>query len=314
MGLSIPKVTIIGAGNVGATCAQRIAEKNIADVVLLDRTATTAKGKALDLSEASPIELHDRKIIGTGSYDETKDSDIVVITAGLPRKPGMSREDLVKANGGIVSSVTTEAVKHSPGCIIIAVSNPLDVMTHLAWLKSKLPENKVMGMAGALDSCRMKYFIATALNVSPEDVQAMVLGGHGDQMVPLPRYSTVSGIPVLELLPPKTILEINERTRNGGTEIVNLLNTSSYYAASSSIANMVEAIVQDKKRIVPVAAHLNGQYGIKDVFVGVPVKLGKNGVEEIIELKLAPEESDALKKSAELVKQNIDKLTELALV
>ena len=314
MGLSIPKVTIIGAGNVGATCAQRILEKNISDVVLLDKIANLAQGKALDLSEASPIELHSKKIIGTGSYLETKDSDIVVITAGLPRKPGMSRDDLLKANGEIVSSVTTEAVKYSPGCIIIVVSNPLDVMTHLAWLKSKLPENKVMGMAGVLDSSRMKYFIATALNVSSEDVQAMVLGGHGDQMVPLPRYSTVSGIPVLELLPPQKIIEINERTRNGGTEIVNLLNTSSYYAASSSVATMVEAIVQDKKRILPAAAHLNGQYGLKDVFVGVPVKLGKGGVEEIIELKLAPEELDLLKKSADLVKQNVAKLTELALV
>lgn len=314
MGLSIPKVSIIGAGNVGARCAQVIAEKNISDVVLLDRTENIAKGKALDLSEARPIELTNKKIIGTGSYLETKDSDIVVITAGFPRKPGMSREDLLKANGEVVSSVTTEAVKHSPGCIILVVSNPLDVMTHLAWLKSKLPENKVMGMAGALDSSRMKYFIASALNVSPEDVQAMVLGGHGDQMVPLPRYSTVSGIPVLELLPPEKVLEINERTRNGGTEIVNLLNTSSYYAAGSSVATMVESIVQDKKRILPLAAHLNGQYGLKDVFVGVPAKLGKNGIEEIIELKLAPEELDALKKSADLVKQNVDKFKELALI
>ena len=314
MGLSIPKVTIIGAGNVGATCAQRIAEKNIANVVLLDKTGNVSKGKALDLSEASPIELHDKKIIGTNSYEDTKDSDIVVITAGLPRKPGMSREDLLKANGEIVSSVTTEAVKYSPGCIIIVVSNPLDVMTHLAWLKSKLPENKVMGMAGVLDSARMKYFIAAELNVSVEDVQAMVLGGHGDQMVPLPRYSTVSGIPVLELLPPQKILDICDRTRNGGSEIVNLLNTSSYYAASSSVADMVEAIAQDRKRILPAAAHLNGQYGLKDVFIGVPVKLGKDGIEQIIELQLALEELDSLKKSADLVKQNVDKLTELALV
>ena len=314
MTLAISKVTIIGAGNVGATAAQRIAEKNISDVVLLDRNSGTAKGKALDLSQASPIELHSRTILGTGSYEDTKDSDIVVITAGLPRKPGQTRDDLLKANGEIVSSVTEEAIKYSPDCMIIVVSNPVDVMTHLAWLKSKLPENKVMGMAGILDSARMRYFIAAELNVSVEDVQAMVLGGHGDQMVPLPRYSTVSGIPVLELIPPARILEINDRTKKGGGEIVDLLGTSSYYGAASSITDMVEAIILDKKRIVPVCAHLNGQYGIKDFFVGVPVKLGKDGVEEIIELNLAPEELDLLRQSAELVKENIGKLTELKLV
>lgn len=314
MTLSTPKVTIIGAGNVGATSAQRIAEKNISDVVLLDIAPGIPQGKALDLNQASPIELHSRTILGTNSYDDTDDSDIVVITAGLPRKPGMSRDDLLKVNGEIVSAVTNETVKHSPNCIIIVVSNPVDVMTHLAWLKSKLPKNKIMGMAGVLDSARMKYFIATELNVSVEDVQAMVLGGHGDQMVPLPRYSTVSGIPVLELIPADRILQISERTRKGGGEIVDLLGTSSYYGAASAIADMVEAIVQDKKSIVPAAAYLSGEYGINGFFIGVPVKLGKDGVEEIIELKLAPEELDLLKKSADLVKKNVSKLTEATLV
>ncbi|MBI1857740.1 MAG: malate dehydrogenase [Candidatus Melainabacteria bacterium] len=314
MGLSVPKVTIIGAGNVGATCAQKVIEKNIANVVLLDRNVGTAKGKALDLIESSPVELHSRTILGTDSYEDTKDSDIVVITAGLPRKQGQSRDDLLKANGEIVSSVTQEAVKYSPNCMIIVVSNPVDVMTHLSWLKSKLPENKVMGMAGVLDSSRMRYFIAAELNVSVEDVQAMVLGGHGDQMVPLPRYSTVSGIPVLELIPPSRILEINDRTRKGGGEIIEHLGTSSYYGAASSIADMVEAIVQDKKRIVPACAHLSGQYGINDIFIGVPVKLGQGGIEDIIELSLAPEELDALRNSAALVKENVGKLTELQLI
>lgn len=314
MSLSIPKVTVVGAGNVGATCAQRLAEKNISDVVLVDVVPGIPQGKSLDLSQARPVEIHDRKIIGTNSYEQTKNSDIVVITAGLPRKPGMTREDLLKANGEIVGKVTTEAVKYSPSCIIIVVSNPLDVMTHLAWLKSKFPPHRVMGMAGVLDSARMRYFIAEALNVSVEDVQAMVLGGHGDQMVPLPRYSTVSGIPVTELLPPQKINEINERTRNGGVEIVNLLKTSSYYGAASSAVTMVEAIVQDRKRVFPVAAYLSGQYGLKDIFVGVPVKLGKEGVEQIIELKLAPEELEALQKSAKAVKENVAKLSELALV
>lgn len=314
MSLSIPKVTVVGAGNVGATCAQRLAEKNISDVVLVDIVPGVPIGKALDLSQARPVEIHDRKIIGTNTYEPTKDSDIVVITAGLPRKPGMTRENLLKANGEIVGAVTTEAVKFSPGCILIVVSNPLDVMTHLAWLKSKFPVNRVMGMAGVLDSARMRYFIAEALNVSVEDVQAMVLGGHGDQMVPLPRFSTVSGIPVTELLPPQKLNEINERTRNGGVEIVNLLKTSSYYAAASSAVTMVEAIVQDRKRIFPVAAYLSGEYGLKDVFIGVPVKLGKDGVEEILELKLAPEELEALQKSAASVKENVAKLFELSLV
>ncbi len=315
MVLKNPKVTVVGAGNVGATCAQRLIEKNICDVVLIDILEGIPQGKALDLMEARPVELHDRKIKGTNNYSATKDSDVVVITAGIARKPGMSRDDLLKTNAQIVSGVTTEVVKYSPDSIIIVVSNPLDVMTHLTWLKSKFPPKRVFGMAGVLDSARMRFFIAEALNVSTDDVQAMVLGGHGDQMVPLPRFSTVSGIPITELLPPQKINEINERTKNGGIEIVNLLKTgSAYYAPASSAATMVEAIVQDRKRVFPVAAYLNGEYGLKDVFIGVPVKLGSGGIEEIIELKLAAEELEALHKSAEAVKSNTSKLFELALV
>src|SRR3989338_10258728 len=315
MMLGNPKTTVIGAGNVGATCAQRLIEKNICDVVLIDILEGIPQGKALDLMEAGPVELHDRKITGTNDYARTKDSDIVVITAGIARKPGMSRDDLLKTNAQIVGGVTTEAVKYSPNSIIIVVSNPLDVMTHLAYLKSKFPPSRVFGMAGVLDSARMRFFIAEALNISCEDVQAMVLGGHGDQMVPMPRFSTVSGIPITELLSPQKINEINERTKNGGIEIVNYLKTgSAYYAPASSAATMVEAIIQDRKRVFPVAAHLNGQYGLKDCFVGVPVKLGQKGIEQIIELKLAPEELEALHKSAEAVKQNVAKLSELALV
>ena len=315
MVLKNPKVTVVGAGNVGATCAQRLIEKNTCDVVLVDILEGIPQGKALDLMEARPVELHDRKIKGTNDYSATKDSDVVVITAGIARKPGMSRDDLLKTNAQIVGGVTTEIVKYSPDSIIIVVSNPLDVMTHLAWLKSKFPPKRVFGMAGVLDSARMRFFIAEALNVSTDDVQAMVLGGHGDQMVPLPRFSTVSGIPITELLPPQKINEINERTKNGGIEIVNLLKTgSAYYAPASSAATMVEAIVQDRKRVFPVAAYLNGEYGLKDVFMGVPVKLGSDGIEEIIKLKLRAEELEALHKSAEAVKANTGKLFELSLV
>lgn len=315
MSLNNPKVTVVGAGNVGATCAQRLIEKDISDVVLVDIVEGIPQGKSLDLMEARPVELHDRKIFGANSYDETKGSDVVVITAGIARKPGMSRDDLLKTNAKIVGSVTEEVVKNSPDCIIIVVSNPLDVMTHLSWVKSKLPSERVFGMAGVLDSARMRFFIAEALNVSAEDVQAMVLGGHGDQMVPLPRYSTVSGIPIPELLPAQKINEINERTKKGGAEIVNLLKTgSAFYAPASSAATMVESIVKDKNRVFPIAARLTGQYGLNDVFVGVPCKLGRNGIEEIIELKLAPEEQEELKISANSVKKNVEKLSELALV
>ena len=229
MTLKNPKVTVVGAGNVGATCAQRLIEKNVCDVTLIDILDGIPQGKALDLMESRPVELHDRKITGTNDYAQTKDSDIVVITAGIARKPGMSRDDLLKTNAQIVGGITTEAAKYSPNSIIIVVSNPLDVMTHLAYLKSKFPPNRVFGMAGVLDSARMRFFIAEALNVSAEDVQAMVLGGHGDQMVPMPRFSTVSGIPITELLPPQKINEINERTKNGGIEIVNYLKTGSAF-------------------------------------------------------------------------------------
>lgn len=315
MTLKNPKVTVVGAGNVGATCSQRLIEKNISDVVLIDILEGIPQGKALDLMESRPVELHDRKIIGTNDYAQTKDSDVVVITAGIARKPGMSRDDLLKTNAQIVGGVTNEIVKYSPNSIVIVVSNPLDVMTHLAYVKSKFPPERVFGMAGVLDSARMRFFIAEALNVSCEDVQAMVLGGHGDQMVPMPRFSTVSGIPITELLPPQKIHEINERTKNGGIEIVNYLKTgSAFYAPASSAATMVEAIVQDRKRVFPVAAHLSGEYGLKDVYVGVPVKLGIKGIEQVIELKLAPEELEALHKSAEAVKQNVAKLSEMALV
>ncbi len=315
MMLKNPKVTVVGAGNVGATCAQRLIEKNVSDVVLIDILEGIPQGKALDLMESRPVELHDRKITGTNDYAQTKDSDIVVITAGIARKPGMSRDDLLKTNAQIVGGVTNEIVKYSPNSIIIVVSNPLDVMTHLAYVKSKFPPERVFGMAGVLDSARMRFFIAEALNISCEDVQAMVLGGHGDQMVPMPRFSTVSGIPITELLPPQKIHEINERTKNGGIEIVNYLKTgSAFYAPASSAATMVEAIVQDRKRVFPVAAHLSGEYGLKDVYVGVPVKLGIKGIEQVIELKLAPEELEALHKSAEAVKQNVAKLSEMALV
>ena len=315
MSIKNSKVTVVGAGNVGATVAQKLIEKNISDVVLVDILEGIPQGKSLDLMEARPVELHDRKIIGSNDYILSKDSDVVVITAGIARKPGMSRDDLLKTNAGIVGGVTTEIVKYSPNSIIIIVSNPLDVMTHLAYLKSKFPPARVFGMAGVLDSARMRFFIAEALNVSTDDVQAMVLGGHGDQMVPVPRFSTVSGIPITELLPPKKIEEINKRTRDGGIEIVNYLKTgSAYYAPASSTVTMVEAIVADRKRVFPVCTYLNGEYGLKNVFVGVPVKLGSKGIEQIIELKLAPEELEALHKSAEAVKQNVAKLTELALV
>ena len=315
MTLKNPKVTVVGAGNVGATCAQRLIEKNVSDVVLVDIIEGIPQGKALDLMEARPVELHDRKITGSNDYAATKDSDVVVITAGIARKPGMSRDDLLKTNAQIVGGVTNEVVKYSPNSIIIVVSNPLDVMTHLSWVKSKFPPERVFGMAGVLDSARMRFFIAEALNVSCEDVQAMVLGGHGDQMVVMLRFCRVSGIPITELLSPQKINEINERTKNGGIEIVNYLKTgSAYYAPASSAATMVEAIIQDRKRVFPVCAHLSGEYVLKDVFVGVPVKLGQKGIEKIIELKLASEELEALHKSADAVKQNVAKLSELALV
>jgi malate dehydrogenase len=304
------KITVIGAGNVGATTAQRIADKELAEqVILVDVVEGVPQGKGLDMWEAAPVEMTDSMVIGTNGYDETEGSEIVVITAGLARKPGMSRDDLLMKNAEIVGSCAEQAVKKSPNAIFILVSNPLDVMTYVAMKKTGLPRERVIGMAGVLDSARFRSFIAMELNVSVEDVTAFVLGGHGDSMVPLPRYSTVAGIPIPELIPAARLEEIVTRTRNGGIEIVNFLKTgSAYYAPSASAVQMVESIVKNKKRILPCAVWLNGEYGLKDTVAGVPVKLGKNGVEQIIEIKLLPEEAAALQRSADDVKSNIAKL------
>lgn len=304
------KITVIGAGNVGATCAQRIADKELAnEVVLVDVIEGVPQGKGLDMFEAAPVEMTDTRVIGTNTYEETANSDIVIITAGIARKPGMSRDDLMNTNSAIVKSCTELAVAKSPRSIIIVVSNPLDVMTYVAWKVSGFEKHRVMGMAGVLDSARFRSFIAMELNVSVEDVNAFVLGGHGDSMVPLPRYSTVAGIPITELMSQATIDRLVTRARNGGIEIVNFLKTgSAYYAPSASAVVMAESIVKDKKRILPCAVYLQGEYGIKDNFVGVPVKLGKRGIEEIIQIKLNPDEQAALNKSAEEVKSQIAKI------
>ena len=304
------KITVIGAGNVGATTAQRLVDKQLAnEVVLVDIIEGVPQGKALDMFEATPVEKTDVKVVGSNSYDETANSDIVVITAGIARKPGMSRDDLMNTNSSIVKACTEAAVAKSPRSIIIVVSNPLDVMTYVAWKVSGFERHRVMGMAGVLDAARFRSFIAMELNVSVEDVNAFVLGGHGDSMVPLPRYSTVAGIPITELLSQATVDRLVKRTRDGGIEIVNYLKTgSAYYAPSSSAVAMVEAIAKDKKRILPCAALMQGEYGLNNTFVGVPVKLGKKGIEEIIQIKLTPDEQAALKKSADDVSQSIAKL------
>jgi len=301
------KVSVIGAGNVGATVAQRLAEKELCDVVLIDIVEGVPQGKALDLSEAAPIEKHDASVTGTNSYTESAGSDIIIITAGIPRKPGMSRDDLLKTNAGIMKSVTKQVIELSPDSIIIIVSNPLDAMCHVAYNESGFPKNRVIGMAGVLDAARFRAFISMELNVSVENTHAFVLGGHGDTMVPLPRYSTVAGIPLTELLPKEKIDALVERTRTGGAEIVSLLKTgSAYYAPASAAVEMAEAIIKDKKKILPCAALLEGEYGIKDLFIGVPVKLGANGIEEIIEISLTDEEQVSLDKSAEAVKELVD--------
>ena len=301
------KVSVIGAGNVGATVAQRLAEKELCDVVLIDIVEGVPQGKALDLSEAAPIEKHDASVTGTNSYTESAGSDIIIITAGIPRKPGMSRDDLLKTNAGIMKSVTKQVIELSPDSIIIIVSNPLDAMCHVAYNESGFPKNRVIGMAGVLDAARFRAFISMELNVSVENTHAFVLGGHGDTMVPLPRYSTVAGIPLTELLPKEKIDALVERTRTGGAEIVSLLKTgSAYYAPASAAVEMAEAIIKDKKKILPCAALLEGEYGIKDLFIGVPVKLGANGIEEIIEISLTDEEQASLDKSAEAVKELVD--------
>lgn len=306
------KVTVIGAGNVGATAAQRLAEKELCDVALVDIIKGVPQGKALDLAEAAPIEKHDARLSGTNTYDASAGSNIVIITAGIPRKPGMSRDDLISTNAGIVKSVTEQVAEQSPEAILIIVSNPLDAMCHVAYATSGFPKERVIGMAGVLDSARFRAFIAMELNVSVENTHAFVLGGHGDTMVPLPRYSTVAGIPITELLTQDRIDALVERTRNGGAEIVGLLKTgSAFYAPASAAVEMAESILKDKKKILPCAAYLEGEYGIDDLFMGVPVKLGTKGVEEIIEIQLTEEEQAALQKSAAAVQELKDVLKKL---
>ena len=302
------KVTVVGGGNVGATVAQGIARKELADVIVVDIVEGVPQGKTLDLMETAPVENYDSILRGTNSYDETGGSDLVVITAGLPRKPGMSRDDLLWKNEEIVAGVTREIVKHSPNCILVIVSNPLDAMCEVARRVSGFPRARVIGMAGVLDSARMRAFIAMELNVSVENTHAFVLGGHGDTMVPLPRYSTVAGIPITELLSKERIDAIVERTRTGGAEIVNLLKTSAWYAPGAATVEMVEAILKDKRKILPCAAYLTGEYGIHNLYVGVPVKLGHHGIEQIIEITLAENERAALQKSADAVKELFDTL------
>lgn len=309
------KVTVVGAGNVGATCANVIAERELVnEVVLLDIKEGTAEGKSLDMWQTAPINMYDTRIKGvTNDYSATAGSEVVVITSGLPRKPGMSRDDLIATNAGIVKSVTENIVKHSPNTIIIVVSNPLDVMTYCSYLTSGFDSKRVFGMAGILDTARYRAFLAEALDTSPKDIQSVLMGGHGDTMVPLPRYTTVAGIPVTELMPKEKLDAIVQRTKVGGGELVNLMGTSAWYAPGAAAAQMVEAIVRNQKRIFPVCAWLQGEYGLKDVYLGVPVKLGKNGIEEIIELKLQPDEMDLLKKSSTAVKEVmsvLDKMSE----
>ncbi|MGO8987798.1 MAG: malate dehydrogenase [bacterium] len=303
------KISIIGAGFVGATAAHWAAEKELGDVVLVDILEGIPQGKALDLLQASPVEGFDSRVVGSNSYEETKDSDIVIVTSGVPRKPGMSREDLLEINKKIIETVVGQVVEKSPKSILIMVTNPLDTMTYLAFKKSGFQKQRVMGMAGILDTARFKTFIAVELGVSVEDIQALLLGGHGDEMVPLPRYTTVSGIPLPQLLPKETIDRLVERTRKGGGEIVNLLKTgSAFYAPSAAAIQMTEAILKDKKRILPCCAYLEGEYGLKDICFGVPVKLGAAGVEAVIELQLTEEEKKLVAKSAESVKKSIAEL------
>ena len=297
------KVSIVGAGNVGATAGQRIVDKELADVVLIDIIEGVPQGKALDLAESAPIEGYDCRLTGTNNYKDTANSDIVVITAGVPRKPGMSRDDLLKTNYEIVKGVTEQVVKNSPNSIIIVVSNPLDAMVQTAFRVSKFPKQRVIGMAGVLDSARFRTFIGMELNVSVDNIHAFVLGGHGDTMVPLPRYSTVAGIPITELLPKETIDRIVQRTRDGGAEIVGYLKTSAWYAPASAIVEMVDAILKDRKKILPCAVYLEGEYGINGLYVGVPAKLGERGIEQVIEISLTLEERAALQKSAAAVKE-----------
>jgi malate dehydrogenase len=306
------KVTVVGAGNVGSTVAQRLAEKELANVVLVGRAEGKAMGKALDLQEATSIEKHDASLIGTNSYEASEGSDVIILAAGVPRKPGMSRGDLLATNAKIIQDIIERVAPLSPDAILIIVTNPLDAMCHVAFKASKFPKNRVMGMSGVLDAGRFCTFIAIELNVSVKNIQALVLGGHGKTMVPLPRYSTVAGVPITELLPKKRVDALINRTREGGAEIIGLLKTSSaYYAPASAVVEMADSILKDKKKILPCAAYLQGEYGIRDLFIGVPVKLGKNGVEEIIEVPLTKTEGAALKKSADAVRSLVKSLDKI---
>ncbi|MGC8719812.1 MAG: malate dehydrogenase [Thermodesulforhabdaceae bacterium] len=310
MGLNRKKITIVGAGFVGATAAHWAAIKELGDICLVDIVEGMPQGKALDLLEASPVEGFDAQIIGTNDYADTANSDVVIITAGLPRKPGMSRDDLLFKNAEIVKNVTEQIAKYSPNAYLIVVSNPLDAMVYVAYKVSGFPTNRVMGMAGVLDAARFRTFIAMEVGVSVEDVTAFVLGGHGDTMVPLPRYSTVGGIPITDILSPEKIEALVERTRNGGAEIVNLLKTgSAFFAPSASAVAMAEAIIKDKKRLMPCAAYCDKEYNVGGYFVGVPVILGGNGVEKVIEIKLTPEEEAAFRRSVDAVKNLVNKLS-----
>lgn len=299
------KISVIGAGNVGATAAFLIAQKQLGDVVMVDIVDGVPQGKALDMAQAGPVEMFDAKLTGSVGYEETADSDVVIITSGSPRKPGMTREDLLNINAQIVASVAENVVKHSPNTVIVMLTNPLDIMTYHAWKVSGFPAERVVGQAGILDSARFRTFISMELDVSVEDITAMVMGGHGDTMVPLPRYTTVGGIPITQLISPQRIDEISDRTRNGGGEIVELLKVSGYYAAGASLAQMAEAIVLDKKRLIPCSAHLTGQYGIDDLYIGVPIILGADGIEKIVEIDLSSEELDSLHRSAATYREGI---------
>lgn len=302
-----PKVTVVGVGMVGGTVAQLIAQRDYADIVMIDIVEGMPQGKALDLMQTGPVMGYDSYLVGSNSYDDAADSDVVVITSGIPRKPGMSRDDLLKTNQGIIQSVVSEIVKVAPEAILIVVSNPLDAMCHVALETSGFPRERVIGQAGVLDSARFRTFIAAELDVSVEDVTAFVLGGHGDTMVPLSRYSTVAGIPLPELMSAEKIKELEDRTANGGAEVVSLLKTgSAYYAPAASTVEMVESILLDKKRILPCSVLLQGEYGIDDLYVGVPVKLGRSGLEAIMEIKLKDDEAASLRKSADAVQNLVD--------
>ena len=309
------KVTVVGAGNVGATLAQRLADRELGDVVLIDIIEGLPQGKALDLAESAPLEGFDCRLVGTNDYADTANSDVVVVTAGIARRPGMSRDDLLQTNAKIVSTVVSQVVRYSPNAYMIVVSNPLDVMVHVAKQVSGWPKQRVMGMAGVLDSARFRYFIAQELGVSVEDVHGFVLGGHGDTMVPVPRYATVNGIPITQLLSAEQIARLVQRTRDGGAEIVNYLKQgSAFYAPGAAIVQMVEALVKDKKRVLPAAAYLEGEYGLHDIYVGVPILLGAAGVEKVIEVELTAEERAALKRSAAAVEELVRALPALAVV